>query len=63
MITLQQLARSYGLGLGELSTVVGIAGVDPQGQLSNGQATLIMQLVESCGLFGSDTSRHVLPTR
>lgn len=63
MITLAQLVRSYGMGLPDLSTVVGIDGVDPSAELSEGQTKLVMELVENCDLFGRDTSRHRLPAK
>lgn len=57
MITLAQIAAGYGIDYAELSTIIGIGGVNPHGALNDGQATLIVNLIESSSFFSS-TGRH-----
>lgn len=57
MITLAQIAAGYGIDYAELSTIIGIGGVDPHGTLNDGQAALIVNLIESSSFFAG-AGRH-----
>lgn len=57
--TLAEIAVSYGVEHIDLSTVVGIAGVNPHAELTDGQASLIVELIEASDLFPAVRSgRH-----
>jgi len=57
--TLAQIAASYGVENIDLATVVGIDGVDPHTELTEGQTSLIVELIETSGLFPAGRSgRH-----
>lgn len=58
MNTLAQIAASYGMRYGDLGSIVGIAGVDPNAELNDRQMALIVELIETSESVTGSRGRH-----